>query len=308
VQALEPDFDASYPSIAIGAEGLPVIAHSARLPYLFRSYDLRVIKCGNLGCTAGNVSTTLFPSVDRPPSIAIGVDGLPVISDRHPTDNTLRVTHCGNPSCTSGNVSVHADAPGTGNHSSIAIGVDGLPVISHTKNGSGHWALRVTKCGNPTCSTAESYDLNAPPTASVGLQSSIAIGADGRPVISHRRSADGVSDALRITKCGNAACSAWNESRNVDAPAGADVGGDSSIAIGADGLPVISHRNSTAGVLRVTKCGDPACSAGNVSRSIGDGRSPTLAIGADGLPAIAYTTYRNSRTLRVTKCGTPTCG
>jgi hypothetical protein len=75
------------------------------------------------------------------------------------------------------------------------------------------------------------------------------------PVISHQ---DDTANALRVTKCGNAACTAGNVSTNVDDPANA-VGYDTSIAIGADGLPVISHRDQTATALRVTKCGTQSC-------------------------------------------------
>ena len=36
-------------------------------------------------------------------------------------------------------------------------------------------------------------------------------------------------------------------------------GAFSSIAIGRDGLPVISHQDATAFALRVVKCGSPTC-------------------------------------------------
>jgi hypothetical protein len=94
------------------------------------------------------------------------------------------------------------------------------------------------------------------PANSVGSSTSIAIGADGRPVISHR---DFTALALRVTHCGNAACTAGNVSTTVDDPANGTVGADTSIAIGVDGLPVISHRDDTAGALRVTKCATQGC-------------------------------------------------
>lgn len=69
---------------------------------------------------------------------------------------------------------------------------------------------------------------------------------------------ENTADALRVTHCGNAACTAGNVSTTVDDPANS-VGTHTSIAIGADGLPVISHLDETAQALRVTKCGTPAC-------------------------------------------------
>jgi hypothetical protein len=293
-------------SIAIGADGLPVISH-----YDSTAGALRVTKCGNPACSAGNVSTTVddpAANVGRFTSIAIGADGLPVISYENVTAGDLRVTKCGNPACTSGNVSVTADSPANdvGVYSSIAIGADGLPVISHQDSTAD--TLRVTKCGNPACSAGNvSTTVDDPPNA-VGWFTSIAIGADGLPVISHQ---DLTAGALRVTKCGNAACTAGNVSTTADPPNA--VGYYSSLAIGNDGLPVISHqdRSSNDSALRVTKCGNPACTAGNVSTTVqapgvDSGYFTALAIGADGLPVISH--HDNSAGgLRVTKCGNPAC-
>jgi hypothetical protein len=240
-------------SIAIGSDGQPVISH-----FDSTAGALRVTKCGNAACTAGNVSTTVDDpanAVGQYTSIAIGPDGLPVISHQDFTANALRVTKCGNAACTAGNTSTTVDNPANavGYFASIAIGADGLPVISHQDDTAN--ALRVTKCGNAAC-TAGNVSTNVDdPANAVGYDTSIAIGADGLPVISHREIVVG---ALRVTKCGNAACTAGNVSTTVDEP-GNVVGVYTSIAIGADGLPVISHRDQTATALRVTKCGTQSC-------------------------------------------------
>ncbi|MGE0815486.1 MAG: hypothetical protein AB7O28_14045 [Vicinamibacterales bacterium] len=63
---------------------------------------------------------------------------------------------------------------------------------------------------------------------------------------------------LRVTHCGNPACTAGNVSTNVDDPA-TFVGSHSSNAIGSDGLPVISHADNTAWALRVARCGTRNC-------------------------------------------------
>ncbi|MEZ5287765.1 MAG: hypothetical protein R2712_23775 [Vicinamibacterales bacterium] len=145
-----------------------------------------------------------------------------------------------------------ADSIGT--FTSIAVDTEGLPVISHY-NSTAH-ALRVTKCGNPACTAGNVSGSADNPANSVGQYSSIAIGPDGLPVISHWNE---TLAALRVTKCGNPSCSAGNISITVDDPANS-VGQFTSIAIGADGLPVISHYDSTANALRVTKCGNSICS------------------------------------------------
>jgi hypothetical protein len=242
-----------YSSIRVGPDGLPVISH-----WDSTAGALRVTKCGNASCSAGNESTTVDDTgsdVGAYSSIAIGADGLPVISYYEDTVDALRVTKCGNPACTAGNVSTTVDDPanGVGGYTSIAIGADGLPVISHGDFTAG--ALRVTKCGNPACTAGSVSTTVDDPDHSVGRFSSIAIGADGWPVISHY---DLTAGALRVTKCGNAACTVGNVSTTVDDPVN-DVGRSTSIAIGADGLPVISHFDATAYGLRVTKCATQTC-------------------------------------------------
>ncbi len=63
-----------------------------------------------------------------------------------------------------------------------------------------------------------------------------------------------------VWKCGNAACSNANTSTIADTDA---VGGPEevlSIALGADGLPVISYSSPAGGALKVLKCGNASCS------------------------------------------------
>jgi hypothetical protein len=295
----------SFTSIAIGSDGLPIISHQDGT-----AATLQVTHCGNASCTARNVSTT----VDDPSSlvgfftsIAIGSDGLPIISHLDGTNSALRVTHCGNASCTAGNVSTTVDNPANdvGFDTSIAIGSDGLPIISHQDQTA--FALRVTHCGNAACTAGNVSTTVDAPGNQVGFFTSIAIGSDGLPIISHR---DQTASALRVTHCGNAACTAGNVSTTVDDPANS-VGAFTSIAIGSDGLPIISHQDQTAIALRVTHCGNVACTAGNVSTTVDDpandvGFDTSIAIGSDGLPIISHQDLP-AFGLRVTKCATRTC-
>ena len=65
-------------------------------------------------------------------SIAIGADGLPVVSYWDSSNADLKVAHCGNLTCTAGNVLTTVDSAGSvGLETSIAIGADGLPVMSY---------------------------------------------------------------------------------------------------------------------------------------------------------------------------------
>ena len=148
-----------------------------------------------------------------------------------------------------------------GRTSSIAIGNDGFAVISYVDfdldPNSG--ALKVAKCNNVLCTTAT---ISIVDDASTVFFTSIAVDEDGLPVISYE---DRTTNALKVSKCNDAACTGDDETiSTVDDPEN-NVGLYNSIAIGADGLPVISYRDHTAGKLKVAKCNDAACSGGDES-------------------------------------------
>ena len=61
------------------------------------------------------------------------------------------------------------------------------------------------------------------------------------------------------------------------------------MAVGVDGLPVISYQSQISGPLRVAHCLDLACSAATLSTVDSVfGADSSLTIGADGLPLIVY--------------------
>ena len=192
-------------------------------------------------------------------SIAIGPGGIPVISHHDNTAGTLKVVRCGNAACSAGNTVTTVDdvVNEVGQFTSIAIGTDGLPVISYRDVTAG--TLKVAKCGNAACSAGTTITTVDDPANNVGGWTSIDIGTDGLPVISYQ---DFTAGTLKVAHCGNAACSAGNTINTVDDPANA-VGYNTSIAIGTDGFPVISHYDLTAGALKVVRCGSGDCSAGN---------------------------------------------
>ena len=184
---------------------MPVIAYHDRT-----TKDLKVAKCGNASCSSGNTITSVDSTAVNQgwyPSIAIGTDGLPVISyfDAKVANQDLKVAKCGNPSCSSGNTITSVDTEGfVGFYTSIAIGTDGLPVISYverTADGTNQH-LKVAKCGNASCSldnTITSLDTGG----DVDYETSIAIGKDGFPVISYY---DITARDLNVAKCMNAFC------------------------------------------------------------------------------------------------------
>lgn len=294
---------AGYTSIAIGADGFPVISYEDRV-----DYDLKVVKCGNAACSAGNLITRVDTGpagyIGTVSSIAIGSDGLPIISYTSLSGNLVKVVKCGNSSCSAGNVFTDIDT-GWLQYLSITIGADGLPLISYSVEVSGGKGIRVAKCGNLSCSenTIKTTVDTMTSGAAYGLQNSITIGTDGLPVMSYLDMTYFPDYDLRVLKCGNATCSANNIITVVDGPH--SVGKWNSIAIGADGLPIVSYQDtSTPNDLKVVKCGNASCSANNTISFIGSGGDFSfIAIGFDGFPVIAYDFGK----LTVAKCADAAC-
>lgn len=290
-----------HPSVTIGADGLPVVT------FYDATYGLHVLHCGSAACTDGNTVTNVDPqwSTGRNSSIAIGADGLPVVSyHQTSTVSDLKVLHCGNAACTSGNTITAVDTEGNvGQYTSIAIGADGLPVVSYYD--STNQDLKVLHCGNAACTSGNTI-TTVDSAGWVGTYSSIAISPHGRPVVSYF--AD-ISKDLKVLHCGNAACTSGNTITVVDGAGDVGLEG-TSIAFGADGLPVVSYHDATNNHLKVLHCGNPACTSGNVSTAVDTsafvGEYSSITIGSDGLPVVSYYDSTNGD-LRVLHCANAAC-
>ncbi|MFQ5526389.1 MAG: hypothetical protein ACE5GX_09030 [Thermoanaerobaculia bacterium] len=214
-------------------------------------------------------------------SVAVGSDGLPLISYIDFTvAGQLKVAHCDDLRCSSATRTSVDDASGP---TSLTIGADGLGLISYHSGGQ----LKVAHCTDLSCTSAT---LSVLDTGNVGSRSSITIGVDGKGLISYYDLGSG--GHLKVAHCNNIACTSAGLT-TLDA--GGAVGTRSSIAIGTDGLGLISYQDSSGGLpgngkLKVAHCNNIACTSATLS--ILDTpelmRGNSLTIGSDGLGLIAY--------------------
>src|SRR5690606_34550491 len=126
---------------ATTSRGIPVITYVDA-----GDHSLRVVVCGNALCDSSQASstyTTVATIGDRGQgygtSVAVGVDGRPLIAFRNGNRAALTVAHCGDPRCQDpGAITISEVDPGEGQPSlgvdngawsSMAIGADGLPII-----------------------------------------------------------------------------------------------------------------------------------------------------------------------------------
>lgn len=240
-----------FSSIAISVDTFPVMS------YWDRSGTLKVAKCVNAACTGASIVTTVDDPVNgvgNTSSLAIGPDGFPVIAYSDTTAFALKFAKCVNAACTGATLIRTLDDSTNllGVYPSLAIGADGLAVISYKDATLG--ALKVAKCFNAVCNVVSTLIVDDP-VADVGAYNSIAIGADGLPIVSYQ---DSTAGALKVAKCTDVFCSGPRIITTVDDPANT-VGAWTSMAVGNDGLPVISHHDVTAGALKVAKCNKASC-------------------------------------------------
>ncbi len=238
-----------YTSVTLGADGLGLISYSD-----ITNADLKVLHCGNAACNSGNLSTTVDSAgtVGYNTSITIGADGLGLISYYDFTNSDLKVLHCGNATCNSGNLSTTVDSAGdVSAFTSIALGADGRGLIGYYD--ANNVDLKALHCGNAACSSGN-ISTTVDSAGDVGAFTSITHGADGLGLISYF---EVTHHDLKVLHCGNAACSSGNTATTVD-NAG-NVGGYTSITLGADGRGLVSYYDVTNGDLKVFRCSNLTC-------------------------------------------------
>jgi hypothetical protein len=279
-----------YTSIATGVDGLGLISYyEAIFGGSQQLGDLRVAHCNNAACSSATLTTLDGPgNAGRYTSIAIGADGLGLISYYDVTGGDLKAAHCNDTACSDATLAT-LDSGGTadvGQFTSVTIGGDGLGLIGYYDVTGGD--LRVAHCNDTTCSSAALSTLDTGGAGNVGQYTSITTGTDGLGLISYY---DVTNANLKVAHCNDAACTGATVT-TLDTGGFENVGAYTSIAVGADGLGLITYNaftNATQGV-RAAHCGDTACTSATTAQvSYTDhGLHTSVAIGPDGLPLISY--------------------
>lgn len=237
-------------------------------------------------------------------SVAIGLNGNPIISYHEWTTNDLALYVCAVANCATG-VSEVLVADSLPESTSVAVGTDGNPLIAYHNGFDGHLDLYV--CADALCTSGTNRTLVD--DGSSGRGASMALNADGNPVIAHFESD---LDDLQLYVCDDATCtSGTNRTLVQDLP-----GSDSSVVVGADGNPVIAYVDDARDDLGLYVCADEACTSGtnrNIRNGGGSavGDNTKVALGADGNPIIAHLDTWNDGTnisgLDLYVCGDAAC-
>lgn len=301
--------------IVFGSDGLPIITY-----YDAIQRQLRVLHCDNETCSAQNTTAFIdngsqnLNGVGRSPSIAIGGDGLPVISYYNEDQQQVKVAHCAVADCSTGTV-ISVIANGTDFSLSVPkllIRDNGLPLISYHKSEPSGFSLHLVYCGNPTCSSG-----NTESTLSGPRTYAIAIGNDGNPIIAYTTwVSDSNNTTLWLKHCADPSCTSGTTSTIATSSPSIRIQGPLVLDIGADGFPVIGYARyllqSSGTYYDLVHCIDSGCIDPPETSLILNGKpygatifGASLAIGADGLPIVSFVTPSGSAP--VFHCGTPAC-
>lgn len=198
-------FVGEHVDLAIGADGLPVMAYAV-LP----TGALRVAHCEDAACASRAIHDLDQPFVGRFASIAIGADGNPVISYHDFDRQALKVAKCTDAACAQPAIVSLLDDRGrdVGWYNAISIRPDGNPVISYRRCffDAVDCVLAVAECRTPDCAgRVDLLTVDHRDDEITGDNTDIAIGSDGAAVISYYNQTEGGVD---FAKCSVQTCAA----------------------------------------------------------------------------------------------------
>lgn len=279
---------AGHPSVAIGSDGLPLIAYESA------SGRLRLVKCYDPGCIDGSVVDINDPPTGttsgRYNSVAIGPDGNPAIAFHDTVDVALKLVKCISDNCAGGGFEFRTIDPGPYVSVDVALAFDpdGKAVFAYQD--SSQQALMLARCQNVGCGNV-SIEVLAPLAGGVhhGQHATIAIGENGASVVSGRRWST-QDTALDYIVCADSPCVVPPDSlfggigQPIDNPA---------MALTADFRPVFSYHGETEDSLMFGWCETPVCTGTRHSRVLDDGSRgagtySAIGVRPDGRPIIAY--------------------
>lgn len=220
-------------------------------------------------------------------SIAVGIDGLGVVSYYDVSNRHLKVAHCSNVACTAATVTTIDSADNVGQHSSLAIGSDGLALIGYYESGTG--SLKVAHCSNVACTSATTRTVDSGSNSGandVGKYAAVMIGGDGLGYIGYY---DATAKRQWVAHCSDLACMTASKVM-VQQVGTEDKGRNQSGIISPAGFPILVSYEP-AGQLLLTECLNVDCSSAltGVYSNYKPGYRG-VAVGSDGFPVVAGST------------------
>lgn len=291
-------------SLVLDADGNPVVSY-----YDSVDRELRLAHCNDPNCTGGDESVQVVAPAGDPDgwdtALALDVEGHPVISYYDASLMDVRLVHCNDSNCAGDDESLQTVHSAGAVSESISLALDGAgnPMISYFSEG----LLRLARCNDPNCAgDDESLQIVDPTVDLLGWDTSLVLDADDHPVIAYHHA---MPNQLRLAHCNDPNCAGGDDPLETVANAGLGVQ-YMSVALDADGHPVIGYQDTTDFTLRLAHCNDPNCAGGDESLQVvgadSSGYHTSLVLDAAGNPVVSHA-HGATSSLRLTHCNDPNC-
>lgn len=241
-----------YPSMVIGADGLPIIAY-----YDQARGALKIAHCSDAACESSSIavldrtaSSATSGGVGLDPVIRIGPDGLPLVVFRDEDLKALKLARCSDQTCTRAVVAVLVSEPGRlpGHATDMVLTSSGTPVIVYNDwSDDGIW---VAACTEPSCTEVTRRRIDRAEDGT-STDPSITLDGNGEPIVTFRQQVRGderASRILRIVWCDDIACASASQPEVVDD--NGRVGYVSVVQWLPNGEVAIAYGDATGGVLK----------------------------------------------------------
>ena len=294
-------------SLAIGSDGLPVIA------YRTLTARVRIAKCRDIDCAAsmpidiGDPPTGMTAGLYA--SLAIAPDGHPAIAFKDTIDNQLKLVKCASVDCTGGGFEFRTIDPGphsVGGH--VAMTFDSAGHAAFVYQDSDDQTLMLARCQNAGCGNVDIEVLDDY-THIYRSNTSIALSEAGTLAISEHWTSNYGDGGVKFILCTTAPCAGTWE--HVGFMTAHPVGSEMSMALRADFTPIFSYHDDTDDTLDFDACLTADCSGVSTHQtidggSLGAGSFSAIAVRQDDRPVIAYqkgvTVAGGGKALYVAEC------
>lgn len=288
--------------LALGVDGLPIVGISVHSP----SGGLRMARCLDARC--GSVSLTMVDSTNlganTDHALVMPADGRPLFAYYDSNSQDLKFARCDDEKCSSSQVSV-VDSVGIVGISPAITLVANLPQIAYNANNVG---LKLARCSTLACDGANTISTL---TTDHAIDIAMLTGRDGAALIAYKHDV-ATQDALRMIKCGNAACSTQTAFLLDSVEFGNGLGAGVHMRAGADGLPVLAYLDVSFGATKLLRCTRPDCATTSITTAhapagyvLTTSTPAALAISAQGTPLLGYSVSGPGLTLNF--CNTRSC-
>jgi hypothetical protein len=229
------------------------------------------------------------------PTVAIGVDRLPVVAYESVSDGKIKIVHCEDLWC-SKNTSSQVGGQGSASQPSIAVGAESTPIIAYISNST---KVMLGRCGDPGCGTGASPSEIDSLLATPGPPR-LAIASNDATALVFK---DNASGSLFGWFCETSGCNPRSRQTIASSITGSAV----DVRFGADNLAVVTYADAGTGRLVVAHCLDTLCTSHSTSfpdQVDNSGLTSAIAIAPDGRPVIAHA---DSDSVRITRCADALC-